>query len=53
MSKSILVINKSDLEDRQHAREFEKFKSIYISIKNENNLKLIIEEIKQNLKINL
>ena len=31
-------------------REFEKFKPIYISIKNENNLNLLIEEIKQKLK---
>ena len=49
-SRSILVINKSDLGTDNMPREFEKFKPIYISIKNENNLNLLIEEIKQKLK---
>ncbi len=49
-SRSILVINKSDLGTDNMPKEFEKFKSIYISIKNENNLNLLIEEIKQKLK---
>ena len=49
-SRSILVINKSDLGTDNMSREFEKFKPIYISIKNENNLNLLIEEIKQKLK---
>ena len=49
-SRSILVINKSDLGTGKIPREFEKFKPIYISIKNENNLNLLIEEIKQRLK---
>ena len=49
-SRSILVINKSDLGTNNLSKEFEKFKPIYISIKNENNLNLLIEEIKQRLK---
>ena len=49
-SKSILVFNKSDLGIDNIPREFEKFKPIYISIKKENNLNLLIEEIKQRLK---
>ena len=49
-SRSILVINKSDLGTDNMPREFEKFKPINISIKNENNLNLLIEEIKQKLK---
>ncbi len=49
-SRSILVVNKSDLEINNVKREFETFKPIYISIKNESNLNLLIEEIKQRLK---
>ena len=49
-SNSILVVNKSDLGIDNILEEFGKFKPIYISIKNESNLNLLIEEIKQRLK---
>tara|TARA_S200000501_G_C20848764_1_gene754779 strand:- start:471 stop:1802 length:1332 start_codon:yes stop_codon:yes gene_type:complete len=49
-SRSILVVNKSDLGTKNIQEEFKKFKPIYISLKNESNLNLLIEEIKQRLK---
>ncbi len=49
-SKSILVINKSDLNENLMLEEFQKYKPIYISIKKEKNLNLLITEIKNKLK---
>ena len=49
-SKSILVINKSDLNENLFIDEFKKYKPIYISIKKEKNLNLLITEIKNKLK---
>ena len=49
-SKSILVINKSDLNENLFLDEFKKYKPIYISIKKEKNLNLLITEIKNKLK---
>ncbi len=49
-NRSILVVNKSDLGIDHIVEEFKKFKPIYISLKNESNLNLLIEEIKQRLK---
>ncbi len=49
-SKSILVINKSDLNENLFVDEFKKYKPIYISIKKEKNLNLLITEIKNKLK---
>ncbi len=49
-SKSILVINKSDLNENLMLEEFKKYKPIYISIKKEKNLNLLITEIKNKLK---
>ena len=44
------MVNKSDLGTKNIQEEFKKFKPIYISLKNESNLNLLIEEIKQRLK---
>ena len=49
-SKSILVINKSDLGVDSIVPEFKRYAPIYISIKNEKNLNLLISEIKNRLK---
>ena len=49
-SKSILVINKSDLGVDSIVPEFKRYAPIYISIKNEKNLNSLITEIKNRLK---
>ncbi len=49
-NKSILVINKSDLGIDNMVSEFKKFKPIYISLKNENNIDQLITAIKSKLK---
>ena len=49
-SKSILVVNKSDLGLEDMAYEFKKYNPIYISLKNEKNLDQLIFEIKDKLK---
>ena len=48
--KTILVINKSDLGTEQIEEELKNFKPIYISIKKEQNLNKLIEEIRNRLK---
>ena len=47
---AILVVNKSDLGLDQISDEIKKFKPIFISIKEEKNLKKLIAIIKENLK---
>ena len=49
-NKSILVINKSDLGIDNLANEYKKYNPIYISLKNEENLDLLILKIKDKLK---
>jgi len=48
--KSILVINKSDLGIENIINEFKKFKPIYISLKKEKNIDMLINKIKEKLK---
>ncbi len=48
--KSILVINKIDLGTDQISSEIKKYDPIYISIKEEKNLDVLINLIKENLK---
>jgi len=48
--KSILVINKSDLGIENIISEFKKFKPIYISLKNEKNIDMLINKIKEKIK---
>ena len=48
--KSILVINKIDLGTDQISSEIKKYNPIYISIKEEKNLDVLINLIKENLK---
>ena len=48
--KTILIVNKSDLGVDKIEKELEKFKPIYISIKNETNLETLIAEIRNRLK---
>ena len=50
MGKSILVINKIDLGIDQISSEIKKYDPIYISIKEEKNLDVLINLIKENLK---
>ena len=50
MKKSILVINKIDLGTDQISSEVKKYDPIYISIKEEKNLDVLINLIKENLK---
>jgi len=49
-SKSILVINKSDMGINNMAQEFKKYNPIYISLKEEKNLNQLISAIKDKLK---
>jgi tRNA modification GTPase len=49
-SKSILVVNKSDLGIADMVYEFKKYNPIYISLKNEKNLDQLISAIKNKLK---
>ena len=49
-SKSILVINKSDMGINNIVQEFKKYNPIYISLKNEKNLDQLISTIKKKLK---
>jgi len=49
-SKSLLVINKSDLGIDNIIEEFKKYNPTYISIKKEKNLDLLITKIKDKLK---
>ena len=49
-SKSLLVINKSDLGIDNIVEEFKKYNPTYISIKKEKNLDLLITKIKDKLK---
>ncbi len=51
-TKSILVVNKSDLGVDNIIGEFKKYEPIYISLKNENNIDGLIKEIKKRLKKN-
>ena len=48
--KSILVVNKKDLGDVNMSNEMSKYKSVQISIKEEKNLDVLINMIKENLK---
>ena len=48
--KSLLVVNKSDLGIDKIENEFNKYKPIYISLKNEKKLDELIEVIKNKLK---
>ena len=48
--KSILVLNKIDLGTDQISSEIKKYDPIYISIKEEKNLDVLINLIKENLK---
>ena len=50
--KSILVINKSDLGIENIVSDFKKFNPIYISLKNEKNIDMLINKIKEKLKNN-
>ncbi len=49
-TKSILVVNKSDLGVDNIIGKFKKYEPIYISLKNENNIDTLIKEIKKRLK---
>ena len=49
-SKSILVVNKSDLGVDKMVLDFRKFKPIYLSLKNEKNIEELIDAIKAKLK---
>ena len=49
-SKSIIVVNKSDLGVDTKLSNLQKYKPIYISIKNEKNVDQLIYEIKNKLK---
>ena len=49
-SKSILVVNKSDLGIDKILSDFQKYKPIYLSLKNEKNLDELISVIKNKLK---
>ena len=49
-SKSILVVNKSDLGIEDMIYEFKKYNPIYISLKKEKNLDQLISAIKDKLK---
>ena len=49
-SKSILVVNKSDLGIEDMLYEFKKYSPIYISLKKEKNLDQLISTIKDKLK---
>ncbi len=49
-SKSILVINKSDMGINNMVKEFKKYNPIYISLKKEKNLNQLISAIKDKLK---
>jgi len=49
-TKSLLVVNKSDLGIDTIDHEFKKYNPIYISIKNEKNIDQLISEIKNKLK---
>ncbi len=49
-SKSILVINKSDMGINNMVQEFKKYNPIYISLKEEKNLDKLISTIKEKLK---
>ncbi len=48
LKKSIFVINKSDLGLKK-SKELDKYQPIQISIKNENNIDKLIEQVKKNL----
>jgi len=48
--KSILVINKSDLGVEKISYKFKKYNPIYVSIKNEKNIDVLINVIKNKLK---
>ena len=48
--KTILVVNKSDLGIKEIEQELKKFSPIYVSIKEEKNLNLIIQEIRNRIK---
>ncbi len=48
--KSILVVNKKDLGDANMSNEMSKYNSVQISIKEEKNLDVLINMIKENLK---
>jgi len=49
-SKSLLVINKSDMGINKMTQEFKKYNPIYISLKKEKNLDQLISAIKKKLK---
>ena len=49
-SKSILIVNKSDLGIHDMVHEFKTYNPIYISLKNEKNLDQLISTIKNKLK---
>ena len=49
-SKSLLVINKSDMGINKMTQEFKKYNPIYISLKKEKNLDQLIFAIKEKLK---
>ena len=49
-SKSLLVINKSDMGINKMTQEFKKYNPIYISLKKEKNLDQLISAIKEKLK---
>jgi len=49
-SKSILIVNKSDLGTHDMVHEFKTYNPIYISLKNEKNLDQLISTIKNKLK---
>jgi len=49
-SKSILIVNKSDLGIENMISEFKKFNPIYVSLKKEKNLDQLISVIKNKLK---
>tara|TARA_Y100000590_G_scaffold312585_1_gene353267 strand:+ start:1383 stop:2714 length:1332 start_codon:yes stop_codon:yes gene_type:complete len=48
--KSLLVVNKSDLGIDKIENEFNKYKPIYISLKNEKNIDQLLSAIKDKLK---
>ena len=49
-SKSILVVNKSDLGIDDMVKDFKKYDPIYISLKKDKNIEKLISEIKKKLK---
>ena len=50
IKKSILVVNKSDLNVNEISNKIEKYNPIFISVKKEKNLDQLIDLIKENLK---